>query len=135
MLRSLNLSVTLPSSKSVGGPTRTLLGGSDRTFGYRNRVEPRTHPAIVAVKAAQAMANGEVKKRTMKFRRSSPFLGGAAAGLAGMAGLGGAAAGTGGAADGAAGCGAGVAGSGIASEPSESGDVPGVGVSRQRSGD
>src|SRR4051794_17526651 len=121
MLRSLNLSVTLPSSKSLAGPTRTLLGGSDRTFGYRNRVDPSVHAAMVPQNAAQAMANGEVTNRTMKFRRSSPFLAGGAAGLAGIGGLGGAAgaaAATGGAAEGAAGCGAGGVGSGIALEPS-----------------
>src|SRR5215510_14192301 len=88
MLRSLKLSVTLPSSKLRGSPTFTLLGGSERTFGQRKRALPSVQPAIVAVKAAQAIVNGEVSQRTRKFRRSSPFLGGAAAGLAGIGGFG-----------------------------------------------
>src|SRR5881409_3554097 len=91
MLRSLKLSVTLPSSKFRGSPTFTLLGGSDSTFGNRKRALPRVQAAIVPMKATQAMAHGEVSQRTRKLRRSSPFLGGAAAGLAGIAGLGGAA--------------------------------------------
>src|SRR5262245_29599438 len=89
MLRSLKLSVTLPSSKLRGSPTFTLLGGSESTFGKRKRALPRVQPAIVAVKAAQAITNGFVTQRTRKFRRSSPFLGSAAAGFPGIAGFGG----------------------------------------------
>src|SRR4051812_37876408 len=117
MFRSLNASLTLPSSKLLGGPTRTLLGGSESTFGYMKRVVPPSQAAMVAINAAQATANGEGMNLTTKVRRASPFFGGAAAGWAGMGGLAGAAA-AGGAADGAAGCGAGVAGSAITSEPS-----------------
>src|SRR5262245_43992003 len=88
MLRSLNASTTLPSSKLPGSPTLTLFGGSERTFGNRKRALPSVQPAMVAENAAQATANGDVIQRTRKFRRSSPFL----AGVAGLAGIGGLAA-------------------------------------------
>src|SRR5438128_453309 len=90
MLRSLKLSVTLPSSKLRGSPTFTLLGGSDSTFGNRKRALPSVQAAMVPTKATQAIANGEVSQRTRKLRRSSPFFGGAVAGLAGIGGLAGA---------------------------------------------
>src|SRR5439155_8859835 len=114
---SLNVSVTLPSSKSAGGPTLTLLGGSDRTFGIMNRVVPSNWATMAPQNEVQATAIGDVMKRTKKFRRSSPFLG-AGAGLAGIDGF----ATAGAAADGvAAGAGAaGFAGSTIASYLSRS---------------
>src|SRR6267142_2016901 len=90
MLRSLKLSVTLPSSKFRGSPTFTLLGGSDKTFGNRKRALPSVQATMVPMKATQATANGEVSHCARKFRRSSPFLGGGAAGFAGIAGFGGA---------------------------------------------
>src|SRR5436190_18006253 len=117
MFRSLNVSTTLPSSKSRGSPTLTLLGGSESTLGNRKRTVPKVIPAIAAAKDAQATATGEVMNRTRKLRRSSPFFG-AGAGLAGIVGLG--AAGGGAvtaAAGGVVGLGGGT-GSGIASDPS-----------------
>src|SRR4051794_29641575 len=90
---------------------------------------------MVAEKAAQAIANGDLRKPTRKLRRSSPFLAGGAAGLAGIAGLGGAAGAGGAAAAGAAGCGAGGTGPGIATVPSESATCQVAGVQTARSGD
>src|SRR5262245_13918140 len=96
MFWSLKRSMTLPSSKASGGPTFTLLGGSERTFGNIKRRVPRVMPAIAAVNAVQASPNQvpnmavNAPLMTMKPRRYGPaVLAAGAAGLAGIGGLGG----------------------------------------------
>src|SRR5262249_7461429 len=78
---SLKRSSTLPSSNWSGKPTLTFAGGSDSTFGKRNRTVPSVATAVEAVSIAQAQPI-QVKR---KKRRSGAFF---AAGL-GAAGLGG----------------------------------------------
>src|SRR5262245_58620458 len=89
--------MTLPSSKASGGPTFTLLGGSESTLGNMKRSVPSVIPAIAAVNAVQAKPNQvpniavNAPVITMKPRRDGPavFVPAGAAGLVGIGGLGG----------------------------------------------
>src|SRR5437879_13013063 len=84
----LKRSVTFSGSYWSGGPTLNLLGGSERTFGYKKRSVPRSQPIMVAVKATQAMPHQVQNMTNRKPRRSLPALTGALAGAAGLAGPG-----------------------------------------------
>ena len=87
-----------------------LLGGSDKTLGYRKRTVPKSQPIIVALNVVQAMANQLPTRAIRKKRRVLP-------GFAGAAGFGGAAAGFGAAAAAGAAAGeTGVAGVGVPSD-------------------
>src|SRR5437879_13358657 len=66
----LKRSVTFSGSYWSGGPTLNLLGGSERTFGYKKRSVPRSQPIMVAVKATQAMPHQVQNMTNKKPRRS-----------------------------------------------------------------